>query len=595
MTAKLEILSGSLEGRTYPVDEDEFVIGRSRGCDIVIPKRYVSRQHARICRDGTDFIVDGLSEKNPVRIGDRAITEYLLSDGDVFEFCGIRIRFRHGTAPSKRRGGKPRQSKPAPRQSKPAPRSDPEPQASWRDDDDDDDSAEDSWRSEPAAAPIPKDNADSWADEAEDSWRSDAPAGLDPDEDSWGEPAKGDWDDEESEDESSYDESLKRRASRRGSGSDRVVFGADDADDDSEGTGELPLDKLAHLSSRGSGSGVGAGESSNERTAELDAGPKDLDDPDYDPFAEVEATRKKGREADPQREKALKALSILGLLGIALAGGIYHNSTKIEPWKAPIPANDQTRIHVAVGQTLRFEEPWASADPPQGAGFTPPNGSANVIHKDAVAQVEWAVPHLRGRAIWLVTGLETGTTELALRYPRSRRIKMFEVVVDGDDPHELGRDKRRSELKEKPQRTLLTTMKRAMDSGDTFRSRRDAEGKESYYRQAMLEYGKASDAAQALRKKGYALPENELRRVEDAEQKAREEYEAFGEREFATFRDLVARGDSPANRIEQLKRVLRGISHVCEPRYMRLSLILRESYNGRLQTTGAEQCEHYQQ
>ena len=83
--------------------------------------------------------------------------------------------------------------------------------------------------------------------------------------------------------------------------------------------------------------------------------------------------------------------------------------------------------------------------------------------------------------------------------------------------------------------------------------------------------------------------------MEDAEQKAREEYEGFVEREFATFRDLVARGESPANRIEQLKRVLRGISHVCKPRYSRLSLILRESYNGRLQTTGAEQCEHYQQ
>ena len=45
---------------------------------------------------------------------------------------------------------------------------------------------------------------------------------------------------------------------------------------------------LRKRSSRGSGSGIGHGESSNERTAELDAAPKDLDDPDYDPAKDTE-------------------------------------------------------------------------------------------------------------------------------------------------------------------------------------------------------------------------------------------------------------------------------------------------------------------
>ena len=47
---RLDVLSGDLSGRSYVVDEDEFVIGRGRNCDLVIPKRYISREHARIVR-----------------------------------------------------------------------------------------------------------------------------------------------------------------------------------------------------------------------------------------------------------------------------------------------------------------------------------------------------------------------------------------------------------------------------------------------------------------------------------------------------------------------------------------------------------------
>ncbi|RMG06959.1 MAG: FHA domain-containing protein, partial [Planctomycetota bacterium] len=124
-TATLEVLSGELSGRTYAIDEEEFVIGRSQRCHLVIPKRYVSREHARIVREGSDYIVDGLSEKNPVHVGARPIREHLLSDGDVFEFCGIRFRFRRPRAGAARNPS----PRPAPAGARRRPAS---PRASWR-------------------------------------------------------------------------------------------------------------------------------------------------------------------------------------------------------------------------------------------------------------------------------------------------------------------------------------------------------------------------------------------------------------------------------------------------------------------------------
>ena len=52
LVGEVEVLSGDLSGRHYAVHEDGFMIGRSSGCDLVLPKRYISRQHARIERDG---------------------------------------------------------------------------------------------------------------------------------------------------------------------------------------------------------------------------------------------------------------------------------------------------------------------------------------------------------------------------------------------------------------------------------------------------------------------------------------------------------------------------------------------------------------
>ena len=110
LTPVLEVLSGDLAGRAYAIDEREFFIGRATSCDIVIPRRYISREHARIVRRDGEWLVEGLSDKNPVLLRNRPARGTPLGDGDVFEMCGIQFRFkRHGQVPG-RRGAQQRMS-----------------------------------------------------------------------------------------------------------------------------------------------------------------------------------------------------------------------------------------------------------------------------------------------------------------------------------------------------------------------------------------------------------------------------------------------------------------------------------------------------
>ena len=56
---RLESVAGPRAGSHYPL-EDEIVIGRFAGCDIVLRESYVSRRHASIRRDGDQFLLEDL-------------------------------------------------------------------------------------------------------------------------------------------------------------------------------------------------------------------------------------------------------------------------------------------------------------------------------------------------------------------------------------------------------------------------------------------------------------------------------------------------------------------------------------------------------
>ncbi|HID64584.1 MAG TPA: FHA domain-containing protein [Anaerolineae bacterium] len=87
-TAMLILREGQGMGTRWMIDRDNVIIGREEDCDIVLPSRQVSRNHARIRRSGGRHILEDLGSKNGTFVNGRQLTEpYTLQDGDEVQIA----------------------------------------------------------------------------------------------------------------------------------------------------------------------------------------------------------------------------------------------------------------------------------------------------------------------------------------------------------------------------------------------------------------------------------------------------------------------------------------------------------------------------
>ena len=83
----------TFEDRSYEVDKDHFIIGRSKsGADLRIDDPNVSRQHAAIERMGSIYYLVDLGSTNGVYIGEDKVTRRAIVDGDVLAITKHRIK-----------------------------------------------------------------------------------------------------------------------------------------------------------------------------------------------------------------------------------------------------------------------------------------------------------------------------------------------------------------------------------------------------------------------------------------------------------------------------------------------------------------------
>jgi len=77
------------------MEGDEFTIGRGKTCSFVIESNRVSRQHARITREGDSFFLEDLNSSNGTFYGKQRekITRREIVDGDEFMFGTERVTF----------------------------------------------------------------------------------------------------------------------------------------------------------------------------------------------------------------------------------------------------------------------------------------------------------------------------------------------------------------------------------------------------------------------------------------------------------------------------------------------------------------------
>jgi hypothetical protein len=66
--------NSSLDGQQWVIT-DTLLIGRDASCDVVIPDRQVSRQHARITKTGAIVMIEDLGSKNGTYLNGQVLTE----------------------------------------------------------------------------------------------------------------------------------------------------------------------------------------------------------------------------------------------------------------------------------------------------------------------------------------------------------------------------------------------------------------------------------------------------------------------------------------------------------------------------------------
>ena len=90
------LVSNDSSAVRHELTKAEYVLGRHPDCDIVVDAGAVSRQHARLSREGAKFFVEDMQSRNGTYVNGRMVYgRYGLSEGDQIRVCDVSFTF-HG-------------------------------------------------------------------------------------------------------------------------------------------------------------------------------------------------------------------------------------------------------------------------------------------------------------------------------------------------------------------------------------------------------------------------------------------------------------------------------------------------------------------
>jgi pSer/pThr/pTyr-binding forkhead associated (FHA) protein len=90
----LVVIEGELEGEVYRVYDGDNRLGRSPDCEIELPSRKISREHAKLIHQDGTFAIAPLSGKNPTILNDEQTEGAELGDGDILKLGRTKLKFR---------------------------------------------------------------------------------------------------------------------------------------------------------------------------------------------------------------------------------------------------------------------------------------------------------------------------------------------------------------------------------------------------------------------------------------------------------------------------------------------------------------------
>jgi hypothetical protein len=83
-------------GQRYPVNKDQFIIGRgSKTSDLAIKDGNISRKHAAVIRRNGTFYIKDLGSTNGIDYKGMRIDNKRIDEGDVFHLCDYELRFTY--------------------------------------------------------------------------------------------------------------------------------------------------------------------------------------------------------------------------------------------------------------------------------------------------------------------------------------------------------------------------------------------------------------------------------------------------------------------------------------------------------------------
>jgi hypothetical protein len=80
-------------GELDRIAKERFVIGRGKHCDFVINSGKVSREHAVIVRDGSEYFIEDLGSSNGTWFNKQRIKRRKVEDGDEYFICSEKVKF----------------------------------------------------------------------------------------------------------------------------------------------------------------------------------------------------------------------------------------------------------------------------------------------------------------------------------------------------------------------------------------------------------------------------------------------------------------------------------------------------------------------
>ncbi len=84
------------QGQRYPVDKEEFIIGRGqKTSDLVIKDSNVSRRHAVVVLHNSQYWIVDQQSTNGVEFMGAKIDRKRIEDGDLYKICDYEIQFTY--------------------------------------------------------------------------------------------------------------------------------------------------------------------------------------------------------------------------------------------------------------------------------------------------------------------------------------------------------------------------------------------------------------------------------------------------------------------------------------------------------------------